>query len=517
MFAKIFTINIITIIIGLILSALLQYVFIIRLIDEELKTNLRSDAYDIQRIITAITYMEEGIEPNASEPVVRFRMVRGGMEPFAHIAFPELGLIHGVEVNAAENFVFINAQLDREVLLQTYLDAYTLITGNYVIFIDTFGEIVLSSYQLPNDERLHKISDTYYLGGSSEERGIIISDLGILNSRKLTYHLPIIVQGETVGSIFVCSPILPGMGRRQILFSVFLLPMLLVTVISLIFSYILSRKITKPIKEIGYAAKAFSKGEFKERVNVRGRDEISQLSETFNQMADDLEKIEQLRRSFVANVSHELRTPMTTIIGFIDGILDGTIPESSHTDYLAIVLSESKRLSRLISDLLDITRMEEDEFCLDIIDFDINELVRRSIIAFERLIEEKNIEVKVNFGSDVCFVSADSDGISRVLMNLIDNAIKFTNQNGIIDINITLSKSTVVISIRNTGIGISEVDRKNIFDRFYKADQSRGINREGTGLGLFIVKNILNLHGRGIVVNSVLGEYAEFTFTLPTA
>jgi len=293
--------------------------------------------------------------------------------------------------------------------------------------------------------------------------------------------------------------------------------MFLVTLVSLIFSYILSRKITKPIKAIGDAAKAFSKGEFKERVKVSGRDEISKLSETFNKMADDLEKIENLRRSFVANVSHELRTPMTTIIGFIDGILDGTIPEDTHKDYLSIVLSESKRLSRLVSDLLDIVRMEEDEFKLDVSEFDINEMIRRLIIGFERRIEEKNISVNVNFSSHVCEVFADSDGISRVLTNLIDNAIKFTNDNGSIDINIKLAKSDVVVTIRNSGDGILDIDRKHIFDRFYKADKSRGINRDGTGLGLYIVKNILYMHGRDIAMNSVAGEFTEFTFTLSIA
>ena len=506
MFGKIFKINIVTIIIGLTLSALLQYTFVIRHINETERAELRRNAYDIQRIVTTTSYLEAGIQP--------IRVIFS-LENFAIFSAHPMQA-QRIRINENNNDL-PNAELDSFVLLQITLDAYTRSTGNYIIFADVDGNVILSSYQLPNGRIPERISYTYHRGVFLDDSDIMVTDLGIFNTRKLTYRLPITVQGEVFGTVFVCSPMLPGMRARGILFNVFLFPMLLVMIISLIFSYILSQKITRPIKEIGYAAKAFAKGEFKERVNVIGRDEIANLSEIFNQMADDLEKIENIRRTFVANVSHELRTPMTTIIGFVDGILDGTIPESSHTDYLAIVLSESKRLSRLISDLLDITRMEEDEFCLEITEFDINELVRRSIIAFERLIEEKNIDINVNLPDDMCLISADSDGISRVLTNLIDNAIKFTNQNGTIDVNISLAKSDVVVSIRNTGDGISDTDRKNIFDRFYKADQSRGINREGTGLGLFIVKNILNMHGRDIIVNSVAGEYAEFIFTLPTA
>ena len=518
MFGKIFKINIVTIIIGLLLSTLLQYTFVIRHTNEAERADLRRNAYEIQRIVTTISYFDAGIQPQ-SPPIFRVR-VRGEEAddfPLHNAWLPEITVFQRLEISGNNNFIEINPYLDRDVLLQTYLDAYTLSTGNYIIFVDTAGSVILSSYQLPGGRIPNRISENYYQDGFAGIPVIVSTDLGVFNTRMLTYRLPIVVQGEVIGAIFVCSPLLLGPGRRGILFNVFLLPMFLVTLVSLIFSYILSRKITKPIKAIGDAAKAFSKGEFKERVKVSGRDEISKLSETFNKMADDLEKIENLRRSFVANVSHELRTPMTTIIGFIDGILDGTIPEDTHKDYLSIVLSESKRLSRLVSDLLDIVRMEEDEFKLDVSEFDINEMIRRLIIGFERRIEEKNISVNVNFSSHVCEVFADSDGISRVLTNLIDNAIKFTNDNGSIDINIKLAKSDVVVTIRNSGDGILDIDRKHIFDRFYKADKSRGINRDGTGLGLYIVKNILYMHGRDIAMNSVAGEFTEFTFTLSIA
>ena len=502
LFGKIFTINIITIIIGLLLSALLQYAFIIRLIDDELKTSLRENAHDIHRIVTAVGYLDAGIEQNVQIQGPMFRVIIRNpiIAPLPVSPLPE-----------------INPIIDRAIFLESYLDAYTLSTGNYVIIISSDGLVTMSSFHNDDGTIPLYISNEYFANLTREEQGVKISTLDIFPARMLTYSLPIIIQGEIVGTMFVASPILPGMGHRQILVSVFLLPMILVTVVSLIFSYVLSRRITRPIKAISHAAKAFSKGEFKERVKVSRHDEIGELSDTFNQMAENLEKIENLRRTFVANVSHELRTPMTTIIGFIDGILDGTIPPESQNDYLTIVLSESRRLSRLISDLLDIARMEEDEFALDIIEFDINEMIRRCVIGLERRINEKNLSVNVEFPDDVCLVRADSDGISRVLTNLIDNAIKFTDQSGTIDIKISRRGNIFIISVRNTGEGISTEDYKNIFDRFYKVDKSRGLNREGTGLGLFIVKNILNLHGRDISVNSVAGEFTEFTFTLPSA
>jgi len=463
LFGKIFKVNIITIIIGLIISALLQYVFISRLIDDELKSSLRESAEITGNIIAEMGGAQLYTTDRMRDPIFRVRLRQ-----------PELD----------------------------------------VIVISSEGQIVMSPFPIEPGVIPHE----YYFEILRLDSGddIFISNLGVFDRRMLIHRQPVMLDVETPGIIFVASPTLPGTGHR-VFFNVFFFPMLLVTLISLIFSYILSRKITRPIKEISYAAKAFSKGEFKERVNVVGRDEISELSATFNQMADSLEKIENLRRTFVANVSHELRTPMTTIIGFIDGILDGTIPSDAQSEYLAIVLSESRRLSRLISDLLDIARMEDDEFSLDITEFDISEMIRQCVIGFELRIDEQNIALNVEIPDDVCNVRADRDGMWQVLTNLIDNAIKFTHQNLAVDVKLVKIGNNIKISIRNEGSGIAPEELAHIFERFYKTDKSRGVNREGTGLGLFIVKNILHMHGQNVTVNSVVGEFAEFTFSLPSA
>ena len=266
------------------------------------------------------------------------------------------------------------------------------------------------------------------------------------------------------------------------------------------------------------AVKKFAKGDFSSRVE-NGKDEhniteIGELTDSFNDMAFHLEKAEDIRNNFISDVSHELRTPMTSIGGFVDGILDGTIPEERHIEYLTIVKSEISRLSSLVNSFLDVTRKADGIQKLEMSDFDINEVIRRTLFNFESRICEKQIFVDVIFETDGCPVRADKDAITRVMTNLIENAIKFTNDRGTLRISTAVRQQEVSVLVYNTGCGISEDDRKMIFERFYKADKSRSVNCEGTGIGLYIVKEILNRHGKNISVRSNEGEFAEFVFTL---
>ena len=231
-------------------------------------------------------------------------------------------------------------------------------------------------------------------------------------------------------------------------------------------------------------------------------------------MVDDLQKLEEMRRGFIANVSHELRTPMTSIRGFIEGILDGTIPPDRQKDYLLIVRDETNRLNRLVNDLLDLAKMEAGEITLNIKPFDINELIRICVIKLETLITSKNIEIEANFENDNLLVSADRDSIERVIINLLHNAVKFSNENGKIILETVKNKDKVLISIKDSGIGIDENEQKRVWDRFYKSDKSRGKDKTGTGLGLAIVKNIVNEHKQDIWVESEIGLGTKFTFTL---
>ena len=263
------------------------------------------------------------------------------------------------------------------------------------------------------------------------------------------------------------------------------------------------------------ASKNLTNGDFRARVKVYNKnDEIGELAETFNDMADSIEKSENMRRSFISDVSHELRTPMTTITGFVQGILDNTIPPDKREIYLNVVLDESKRLSKLISDLLDVSKLESDEVSLELSTFNINELIRLSIISFENKFNEKNLTVNAMFESEIEEVVAEKDSIKRVVTNLLDNAIKFSYHKGIIDISTKRKGNKVYISIKNEGEGISKDDKKTIFERFYKVDKSRSQNKTGVGLGLYIVKRIINKHGEKIWIESEEGKFAEFIFTL---
>ena len=246
-------------------------------------------------------------------------------------------------------------------------------------------------------------------------------------------------------------------------------------------------------------------------------EELRELANNFNNMASELEKADNIKNNFISDVSHELRTPITTISGFVDGILDGAIPENNQKAYLKIVKDEMARLTKLINDFLDVARLKGKDTPLKMKNFDIAEMIRVSVIGISGKIEEKDIDIVLNFEQDNMTICADFDSIKRVITNLLDNAVKFTDYGGKISVDLVKKKHETVISVYNTGIGISENDIPYIFDRFYKADKSRSINKSGTGVGLFLVKDILTRHGKEITLESREGEFAKFTFSLDNA
>ncbi|MGI6623547.1 MAG: HAMP domain-containing protein [Clostridiaceae bacterium] len=294
----------------------------------------------------------------------------------------------------------------------------------------------------------------------------------------------------------------------------FIISGLLGGMISLLLSGLLSRRITRPVNQIKLAARRVASGEFSGRINVKGKDEIAELSDSFNDMVLALENLERMRRDFIGNVSHELRTPITTIKGFIDGILDGVIPAEKQEYYLSIVRDEVRRMQNLVNDLLDLAKMQAGEVILNMTDFDINELIRHCVISLQQLLIEKNLEFKADFETERLFVHADMDSIQRVLINLLHNAIKFTPVDGEIRIKTYLEKDKAVISVEDTGSGIPKDELPNIFERFYKTDKSRSTDRSGVGLGLAIARNIIVSHNESIKVESEEGHGSRFIFTL---
>ncbi|WP_312644091.1 HAMP domain-containing sensor histidine kinase [Hydrogenoanaerobacterium sp.] len=322
--------------------------------------------------------------------------------------------------------------------------------------------------------------------------------------------------GQSVAYIFVSSS---ASGLQYFLaeiLNMFAISSLAVIVISFIVIYFVTSRMVKPLREMVGATQSFAKGDFTVRVPVTSYDEVGQLAIAFNNMATSLASTESVRRSFIGNVSHELKTPMTTIAGFIDGILDGTITEDKRDKYLRIVSDEVNRLSRLVRSMLNIARMESGELKLAPADFDINETICTTVFTFEQQIENKQLEIR-GLDQGKFMVSADCDLIHQVVYNLIDNAVKFVNEGGYIEFRYRTEGGFTYIGIRNSGDGIPKEEIPHVFEKFYKSDRSRSLDKNGVGLGLHIVRTIINLHSGDIYVRSVEGEYCEFEFTLPTA
>jgi len=279
--------------------------------------------------------------------------------------------------------------------------------------------------------------------------------------------------------------------------------------------YYLTTKITKPITDISAVVRRYSKGEFDLRLEDEGEDEVAQLARSFNSMADELSDLEQTRRSFVANVSHELRSPLTSMRGFLEAIQDGTIPQEEQGKYLGIVIDETRRMSDMVNDLLNLARMESGQQVIHIQQFDVNELILRNLITFEPRINARKLDVQANLSEEHCYVEADSGQIAQVVRNLIDNAIKFSPEGGVLEITVkSRNRSVAVVSVKDQGVGIPKEDIPHIFDRFYKVEKAHTPSQQsGTGLGLAIVKRIIDQHDQDITVES--GTWGTcFTFTL---
>lgn len=281
--------------------------------------------------------------------------------------------------------------------------------------------------------------------------------------------------------------------------------------------YTSAKRLLSPIKDMTLAAKRFGEGDFSKKLSIADENELGYLASSLNEMASSLEYIEESRKTFISNVSHELKTPMTTIGGFIDGILDGTIPKEQHRHYLKIVSVEISRLSRLVRSMLNISKYEAGELQPASENFDILPLILKTLENFEKRIDEKDADIRIQ-DTDGFRVNADPDLTGQVVYNLIDNAVKFVDKGGFISFAFKDEENGMrSVSIRNSGEGLNKNEISKVFDRFYKTDESRGIDPGGVGLGLSIVSSIIKLNGGTIVVSSEENKYTEFTFSLRKA
>ncbi len=338
---------------------------------------------------------------------------------------------------------------------------------------------------------------------------------GLYAESQYTAGVPIRREQMVLGYVFVSMPA-SGFGeylRSNI--QIFLIAALGVLTLTFIALYIMTERLVRPLRAMAKATRSFAAGDFSVRVPVSGKDETAELARALNSMALSLSSVENMRRSFIANVSHELRTPMTSIAGFIDGILDGTIPADRREQYLKIIADEIKRLSRLVHSMLALSRIDSGQLKLNMVDFDFTSLVGHTLLTFERRIEEKHIQIVGLEDAESITVNGDFDLLGQVVYNLLDNAVKFTQQNGEIRVLVLKEAGKLVCRIRNTGAGIPAQEMPHIFERFYKSDRSRSLDKNGVGLGLYIVQTVLSLHKGEIMVRSAEGEYTEFLFWIP--
>ena len=323
-------------------------------------------------------------------------------------------------------------------------------------------------------------------------------------------------SGEIMGAVFAAS----DAGGLSVFISdtVQMLALSALAALLVVFAgaFYVTDRMVRPIRQMVAATESFSKGDFSARVPVGDYDELGRLAMAINNMATAMTTMESARRSFIANISHELKTPMTTIGGFIDGILDGTIPPEREKHYLQIVSDEVKRLSRLVRSMLDMAKIEAGEMKITLAPVDISDIIVRTVFTFEQRLEDKHIDIR-GLDTDRIMVLADVDLIHQVIYNLIDNAVKFVNDGGYIEFSYDVQGDMTYIGVKNSGDGLSKEEVAHVFDRFYKTDKSRSVEETGVGLGLSIVRSIINMHSGEIIVRSVEGEYCEFQFTLKTA
>ncbi len=415
-----------------------------------------------------------------------------------------------------DEFVWLSASYTE--YLHSFLSMYSSDVGVDIIVADINGRTVMT---VSSEESVHEnivlprdlVKTTfneppYYAKGTMD---------GLYSKERYISARPIFngTTGGVIGMVVVTTDTGDVERFTDMVLKIFLLSAIATLSMSILAIGLFSYNMVKPLKQMAVAAKQFGKGDFSVRVSGSSNDEIGELARSFNNMAESLSASETTRKSFVANVSHELKTPMTTIAGFIDGILDGTIPTDKQDYYLHIVSEEVKRLSRLVRSMLDLSRLDSGELKLNYQTFNLLDTLVTIIITFEQEISRKNIEVR---GLDTItpkYVYGDKDLLHQVVYNLVENAVKFTNEGGYIEFNIIESLEQFDFTIKNSGMGIKPSEIDLVFGRFYKTDKSRSKDKKGLGLGLYLVRSIIRLHGGDITAKSNYGEYSEFDFYLP--
>ena len=337
---------------------------------------------------------------------------------------------------------------------------------------------------------------------------------GYYEEDMLNVLVPVTKDLKIRGYVSMHIPMEEIIAQREKVLVVVYLIFVVLFVMSLGILLLFSLSVYRPLKKITQGANEYAVGNLKHNIQVDSDDEMGYLATTLNYMSNELDKMGEYQKKFVANVSHDFRSPLTSIKGFIEAIMDGTIPHEMQDRYLKIVVDETERLDKLTRSLLTLDKLDSKGHPIHMTSFDINDVIKSTAASFEAVCHNKRITLELHLQGEQLFVTADVQQIEQVLHNLIDNAIKFSHNDSIIKVDTSEKYDTVFVSVKDTGIGIPKESINKIWDRFYKQDTSRGKDRKGTGLGLSIVKEIINAHGQNINVISTEGAGTEFIFTL---
>ena len=409
---------------------------------------------------------------------------------------------------SVENFAVYGAinihMLAMEIFnIQQYTDATVMIINDSFDVLPVFGDFG----EVLNDRELLPLLDgeTVVVFGTVEH--IAIEPL-------LVVGYPIWSGDQVVGAALLGFSMAELENAISEMYRITLIALAGIGIFSFVLIYISSRAITRPLRQMSEAAAVIAGGDFDKRLPIRSADEVGHLAIEFNRMADSLQEQDRIRREFIANLSHDMRTPLTSIHGFLTAITDGTIPPEQQQHYLNIIMDESERLIKLSNDILMINSIQGFDTELNKSEFDVNDLIRKTILGFQKRALDKRIMITSHFAHPHDMVLADEDKIRRVMYNLIDNALKFTPEDGEITIETTINNGKVIISVLDNGCGMTEDTQKRVFDRFYKVDPTRNQDKTGSGLGLSIVKEFIQAHGEDVYVESEEGRGSRFVFTL---
>lgn len=431
-----------------------------------------------------------------------------------------------MDINGAGNMLVQNSVADyvsSETTFETfssYMKQASETLGLDIWFADNEGNIIISpSYEKNENIITDQIADNInaYIDNKQQHSNFTITGNfnGYYKDDMLCSGFVVYDNGNYSGILILCHSLSFMHEVVTGTITSTYMPFLVLVVLALLALMGISNSMLKPMQELIRTSKSYAAGNFNARANINTKNEFGELAKYMEEMADELSRSNEYRKSFISNISHDFRSPLTSIKGYIEAMLDGTIPPEKHEKYLNIVLTETQRLTKLTQGLLELNNFDSFDLQLDKSNFDLKSIITPTINTFEGRCQDKGVYLKSIFLTDNTTVYADRTRIQQVIYNLVDNAIKFTPEGRQITVQVTEKGDKIFTSVKDEGVGIPEESIKKVFDRFYKTDPSRGKDKTGTGLGLAITKEIIKAHGENITLTSKVGEGSEFIFSLP--